>query len=239
MSMLRLDKFLADMGKGTRSEVRRELKKGAATVNGATEKSPERKIDPQKDQIVYRGEPVSYQKYAYYMLHKPAGVVSATEDRREKTVLDLMKGAAGKGLFPVGRLDKDTTGLLLITNDGELAHRLLHPGKHVEKTYLATLAGPVTEEMIEAFAAGVDIGDEKPVLPARLLVRENGAQAQTEITICEGRYHQVKRMAEAVGSRVLALKRLTMGPLRLDEDLPAGSWRPLTREERKALGTED
>src|SRR5699024_8432785 len=121
-------------------------------------------------------------------------------------VMELMKGASGKGLFPVGRLDKDTEGLLLITNDGELAHRLLHPGCHVDKVYMAELAGPVTEEMIRLFAEGLDIGDDKPALPARLVVLENGPRARTEITICEGRYHQVKRMAEAVGSRVLSLK---------------------------------
>ncbi len=237
MSMLRLDKFLADMGKGTRSELKRELKKGLVTVNGKTEKSPERKIDPETDQVVYRGEPVCYEKFFYYMLNKPPGFVSATEDRRERTVMELMKGASGKGLFPVGRLDKDTEGLLLITNDGELAHRLLHPGRHVDKVYMAELAGPVTEEMIRLFAEGLDIGDDKPALPARLVVLENGPRARTEITICEGRYHQVKRMAEAVGSRVLSLKRLSMGPLKLDENLPAGHYRPLTQEERQELGT--
>ena len=237
MSMLRLDKFLADMGKGTRSELKRELKKGLVTVNGKTEKSPERKIDPETDQVAYRGEPVCYEKFFYYMLNKPPGFVSATEDRRERTIMELMKGASGKGLFPVGRLDKDTEGLLLITNDGELAHRLLHPGRHVDKVYMAELAGPVTEEMIRLFAEGLDIGDDKPALPARLVVLENGPRARTEITICEGRYHQVKRMAEAVGSRVLSLKRLSMGPLKLDENLPAGHFRPLTQEERQELGT--
>ena len=237
MSMLRLDKFLADMGKGTRSELKRELKKGLVTVNGKTEKSPERKIDPETDQVAYRGGPVCYEKFFYYMLNKPPGFVSATEDRRERTVMELMKGASGKGLFPVGRLDKDTEGLLLITNDGELAHRLLHPGRHVDKVYMAELAGPVTEEMIRLFAEGLDIGDDKPALPARLVVLENGPRARTEITICEGRYHQVKRMAEAVGSRVLSLKRLSMGPLKLDENLPAGHYRPLTQEERQELGT--
>ena len=237
MSMLRLDKFLADMGKGTRSELKRELKKGLVTVNGKTEKSPERKIDPETDQVVYRGEPVCYEKFFYYMLNKPPGFVSATEDRRERTVMELMKGASGKGLFPVGRLDKDTEGLLLITNDGELAHRLLHPGRHVDKVYMAELAGPVTEEMIRLFAEGLDIGDDIPALSARLVVLENGPRARTEITICEGRYHQVKRMAEAVGSRVLSLKRLSMGPLKLDENLPAGHYRPLTQEERQELGT--
>ena len=237
MSMLRLDKFLADMGKGTRSELKRELKKGLVTVNGKTEKSPERKIDPETDQVAYRGEPVCYEKFFYYMLNKPPGFVSATEDRRERTVMELMMGASGKGLFPVGRLDKDTEGLLLITNDGELAHRLLHPGRHVDKVYMAELAGPVTEEMIRLFAEGLDIGDDKPALPARLVVLENGPRARTEITICEGRYHQVKRMAEAVGSCVLSLKRLSMGPLKLDENLPAGHYRPLTQEERQELGT--
>ena len=173
------------------------------------------------------------------MLNKPAGVVSATEDRKERTVLDLLGGEKAGGLFPVGRLDKDTEGLLLITNDGALAHRLLHPGKHVDKTYYAKLAGEVTPDMVRAFAQGLSIGDEKPTLPARLVVLESGAVSTVEITICEGRFHQIKRMAKAVGTEVLYLKRLAMGPLRLDRTLPAGSTGRCPRRKKSSFFAEN
>lgn len=235
MKEIRLDKFLADMGKGSRSQVKQALKKGLVKVNGAAVKAPEQKIDPQTDQVSYDGELVSYQRFAYYMLNKPAGVVSATEDRKERTVLDLLGGEKASGLFPVGRLDKDTEGLLLITNDGALAHRLLHPGKHVDKTYYAKLAGEVTPDMVRAFAQGLSIGDEKPTLPARLVVLESGAVSTVEITICEGRFHQIKRMAKAVGTEVLYLKRLAMGPLRLDPALAGGQYRALSETEKEQL----
>ena len=236
MKAMRLDKYLAEMGKGTRSQLKQDLKRGLVTVNGQVEKSADRKVDPAVDRVTYAGEDVSYVAYEYYMLHKPAGCVSATEDRREQTVLDLITERSRDDLFPVGRLDKDTEGLLLITNDGDLAHRLLHPKKHVDKTYLARIRGKATQEMVDAFAQGLDIGDDKPTLPALLEIVSVGEESEVKITIREGRFHQVKRMAEAVGSEVLYLKRLTMGPLQLDETLALGEYRPLTEEEKRALG---
>lgn len=236
MKPIRLDKFLAEAGKGSRSQVKQALKQGLVTVNKAAAKTPEQKIDPETDEVSYDGELVSYTAFTYLMLNKPAGCVSATEDSREQTVLDLLGDGRRRGLFPVGRLDKDTEGLLLVTNDGGLAHRLLHPKKHVGKTYFARLAGEITPEMIRAFAEGMEIGDDKPTLPAVLTVLENGPVSEAEITIQEGRFHQVKRMAEAAGSRVLYLKRLSMGPLRLDPALAPGQYRPLTEKEKKALG---
>ena len=173
------------------------------------------------------------------MLHKPAGVISASEDPKQKTVIDLLNERKRKDLFPVGRLDKDTEGLLLITNDGDLAHRLLHPKKHVDKTYLAKIRGEATQEMVEAFAQGLDIGDDKPTLPAKMEILSVGEESQVTITIREGRFHQIKRMVEAVGSEVLYLKRLSMGPLTLDEDLPLGQYRPLTEGEKLALGVSE
>lgn len=236
MKAMRLDKYLAEMGKGTRSQLKQDLKRGLVTVNGQVEKSADRKVDPAVDRVTYAGEDVSYVAYEYYMLHKPAGCVSATEDRREQTVLDLITERSRDDLFPVGRLDKDTEGLLLITNDGDLAHRLLHPKKHVDKTYLARIRGKATQEMVDAFAQGLDIGDDKPTLPALLEIVSVGEESEVKITIREGRFHQVKRMAEAVGSEVLYLKRLTMGPLQLDETLALGEYRPLTEEEKRSLG---
>ena len=215
---IRLDKYLADMGCGTRSQVKRGITKGGAEVNGVKVTRPEEKIDTERDTVLFNGMTVGYAEFEYYMLNKPAGVVSATEDRRERTVLDLIGEKRRKDLFPVGRLDKDTEGLLLITNDGELAHRLLSPKKHVDKTYYARVAGRITEEHKKIFAAGVDIGDEKPALP-----------------IHEGRFHQVKRMFHAVGGEVLYLKRTSMGSLRLDECLEPGQYRRLTEDEIRAL----
>ena len=170
------------------------------------------------------------------MLHKPAGVVSATEDNREKTVLDLVRPEDWKnGLFPVGRLDKDTEGLLLLTDDGELAHRLLSPKKHVDKTYYAKIDGQVTEEHVKQFREGLDIGDEKKTLPAVLTILLSGPVSEIEVTIHEGRFHQIKRMFEAVGCKVTYLKRLSMGSLVLDETLPPEEYRPLTEAELEGL----
>lgn len=235
MKAVRLDKYLAEMGKGSRSQIRQDLKKGLVKVNGVTVKAAETKIDPSADQVSFGGEAVAYVSFEYYMLNKPAGCVSATEDRREKTVLDLITGRSRNDLFPVGRLDKDTEGLLLITNDGDLAHRLLHPKKHVDKTYYARIRGAVSEEMIRSFEKGLDIGDGKLTLPAKLKVLSGGEVSEVEITIHEGRFHQIKRMVEAAGSRVLYLKRLTMGPLTLDPMLKTGEYRALTEEEKAKL----
>ena len=213
------------------------LKKGQVTVNGVAAKKPEQKIDEHKDQITCQGKIASYEKYVYYMLHKPAGVVSATEDKREKTVLDLLKSEDRRdGIFPVGRLDKDTEGFLLLTDDGDLAHRL-SPRKHVDKTYYAKIAGSVTEAHIERFREGLDIGDEKKTLPAMLeILASEPETSEIRITIHEGRFHQVKRMFEAVGCKVTYLKRLSMGAVALDETLAPGDYRPLNEKERELLG---
>ena len=234
--MMRLDKYLCETGFGTRSQVKDLLKKGQVMVNGEVVKKPELKINETTDQILCQGEKASYQKNIYLMLHKPAGVVSATEDNREKTVLDLVRPEDRKnGLFPVGRLDKDTEGLLLLTDDGELAHRLLSPKKHVDKTYYAKIDGQVTEEHVKQFREGLDIGDEKKTLPAVLTILLSGPVSEIEVTIHEGRFHQIKRMFEAVGCKVTYLKRLSMGSLVLDETLPPEEYRPLTESELEGL----
>ena len=236
--MMRLDKFLCETGFGSRSQVKELLKKGQVTVNGVAAKKPEQKIDEHKDQIICQGKEASYEKYVYYMLYKPAGVVSATEDKREKTVRDLLKPEDRRdGIFPVGRLDKDTEGFLLLTDDGDLAHRLLSPRKHVDKTYYAKIAGSVVETHIERFREGLDIGDEKKTLPAVLEILTSGSEtSEIRITIHEGRFHQVKRMFEAVGCKVTYLKRLSMGAVALDETLAPGDYRPLNEKERELLG---
>ncbi len=233
--MMRLDKFLCETGFGTRSEVKNLLKKGLVTVNGEVVKKPEQKIDEHTDKVICNGVPASYTEYVYLMLHKPAGVVSATEDRRERTVLDLLDGEQIRDLFPVGRLDKDTEGLLLLTNDGELSHRLLSPKKHVDKTYYAEIEGTVTEEHVAQFLKGLDIGEKKLTLPAKLEILAGGPQSKIRVTIHEGKFHQIKRMFRAVGCEVTYLKRLSMGSLVLDESLLKGEYRHLTDEEVHAL----
>ena len=233
--MIRLDKYLCEMEAGTRSEVKAFIKKGRVTVNGETAKAPEQKVDETRDTVTLDGHSFSYQKYFYYMLHKPAGVVTAVRDHHDQTVLDLLVDAPGKDLSPVGRLDKDTEGLLLITNDGALAHRLLSPVKHVPKTYLVHTKRPVTSQMCEKLEAGVEIGDETPTAPAKTKLLSD-TDCGLLLTITEGRFHQVKRMLQAVGNEVVYLKRLSMGALVLDETLSKGSWRALTEEEKAQLG---
>ena len=228
---IRLDKYLADMGKGTRSEVKKAIGKGLVRVNNEIVKKPETKLDTDSDNVLFDGVLVGYSQYEYYMLNKPAGVISATEDKREKTVIDLITEKKRKDLFPVGRLDRDTEGLLLISNDGELAHRLLSPSKHVDKVYYAKIDGKVTIEDVEAFQQGVDIGEEKLTRPAKLRILKSGTQSEIELTICEGKFHQVKRMFQAVGKEVVYLKRLQMGTLILDESLKPGEYRELTEQE--------
>lgn len=232
---VRLDKFLADAGAGTRSQVKGFLKKGLVTVNGEPARKPEQKISPETDLIVFQGTVLSYTEFYYYMLNKPSGYVSATDDNTAPTVLSLLKGAPGKDLFPVGRLDKDTEGLLLITNDGALAHRLLSPRHHVDKTYFVRADGAVTEDDCSRLEAGVDIGEDRPTLPARAALLSSGPVSEVALTIHEGKFHQVKRMFQAVGKPVLYLRRLSMGSLTLDETLPPGQYRPLREEEIAAL----
>ncbi len=255
--MLRLDKFLCEMKTGTRSQVKALVKKGAVTVNGITAKSPEQKIDENSDCICVNGSEVSYRKYVYFMLHKPAGYVSATRDNHDKTVLDLMREQKNplldRELFPVGRLDKDTEGLLLITDDGELAHRLLSPSRHVPKTYYVEIDGCLSEDQQMILRQGVDIGekqrqtdDTQEYIPEKTRPAGLTQAAQDEfcsdraesawlLTITEGKFHQVKRMMQAVGRNVVYLKRLSMGELRLDEKLARGEFRELTKDEAENL----
>ena len=234
MGKIRLDKYLADMGLGTRTEVKKDIKKGRISVNGEIIKSPEYKIDTQTDAVLADGKEIAYEELIYYMLNKPQGVVSATEDRRDKTVLDLISEKKRKDLFPVGRLDKDTEGLLLITNDGELAHNLLAPKKHVDKKYFVRLKAPLSEENRKRLEEGVDIGEDKLTLPAQVFVL-NEERDEAEIIIREGKFHQIKRMFHAVGNEVVFLKRLSMGSLVLDEDLLPGEYRLLTPQEIERL----
>lgn len=230
---MRLDKFLSNAGVGSRSQVKNFIKKGRVSVNDVKARSGDDVIDENTDVIVCQGKRVSLSKYRYFMLHKPAGVVSATEDNIDRTVLDCLSKADARDMFPVGRLDKDTTGLLLLTNDGELSHNLLSPRKHVDKTYYVTCEAKVTEAQLETLRKGVDIGDDKITLPA--LARAGLQQNELYLTIREGRFHQVKRMLQAVGNKVISLKRLSMGSLKLDESLKPGEYRALTVEELKDL----
>ncbi len=234
MGKIRLDKYLADMGLGTRTEVKKDIKKGRISVNGEIIKSPDYKIDTQTDAVLADGKEIAYEELVYYMLNKPQGVVSATEDRRDKTVLDLISEKKRKDLFPVGRLDKDTEGLLLITNDGELAHNLLAPKKHVDKKYFVRLKAPLSEENRKRLEEGVDIGEDKLTLPAQVFVL-NEERDEAEIIIREGKFHQIKRMFHAVGNEVVFLKRLSMGSLVLDEALLPGEYRLLTPQEIERL----
>ena len=229
---MRLDKMLSNIGYGSRRDIKEALKKGWVRVNGNIEKSPSKHVDTGSDVVEYNGEKVSYREFIYIMLNKPDGYISATEDNRDSTVLDLIDPVylAFKP-FPVGRLDKDTEGLLVLTNDGALAHRVLSPKKHVKKRYYAKIDGRVTGEDIEAFKEGVQLDDGYNTLPAELEILKSGENSEIELTIVEGKFHQVKRMFEAVGKKVTYLKRLSMGELRLDTKLELGQYRELTDEE--------
>lgn len=225
---MRLDKFLCEMKIGTRSQVKAYVRQGLVTVNGITVSNAEEKVEETSDKICFRGQELYYCKYVYYMMNKPKGVVSATQDNTAPTVVSLLGSCQRGDIFPVGRLDKDTTGLLLLTNDGVLAHQLLSPKKHVDKTYQVTAAHPLTEEDKRTLEQGVDIGDEKPTLPARIEVLKEG---KLLLTIHEGRFHQVKRMLQAVDNQVMELRRVSFGGLFLDEELQPGDYRELTGEE--------
>ena len=239
MSQMRLDKYLADMGVGTRSQIKEDIKKGKVFVNDKMIKTPELKVLPDADMIFYDNELISYTKWEYIMLCKPAGVLSATRDKKIPTVLDLLKEKKRKDLFPVGRLDKDTEGLLFITNDGLLAHQILSPKNHVAKCYYVEVNGSLTQEMIEEFQTGLKLEDGYVTLPSELKILKNmETQAQAEVTIYEGKYHQIKRMFEAVGRSVIYLKRLSMGTLVLDPNLEKGEYRYLTKEEIECLKEE-
>lgn len=230
--MERLDKLLASTGRWSRSQVKELVRQGRVRVDGSPAAKPEQKCAPEQT-IQVDGAPVCLQEFVYIMMNKPAGLLSATEDSRQQTVLDLLdQPLRRRGLFPVGRLDKDTTGLLLLTDDGELAHRLLAPKSHVDKVYLARVDGQVDEEDVAAFRAGLTLDDGLVCLPAGLQPLEAG---WCLVTLQEGKFHQVKRMLALRGKPVLELKRLSMGPLQLDESLPAGGWRQLTQEETANL----
>ena len=233
---MRLDKLLANMGYGSRKEVKQLLKEKAVTVDGNVVKDAAMKVDPETQDVSVYGERVVYTEFIYIMMNKPPGVISATEDKHDKTVIDLLDPLAQHFKpFPVGRLDKDTEGLLLITNDGNLAHNLLSPKKHVPKTYYATIEGVVTEADIEAFRKGVELDDGYVTKPGELVILKSDAISEIELTIQEGKFHQVKRMFESVGKKVTYLKRLSMGSLVLDEELELGDYRELTEEELASL----
>lgn len=236
--MKRLDKFLVEMSVASRSTIKDMAKKGRIAVNGNIVKATDLKIDEDVDTVSVDGQVIAFSNTEYFMLNKPAGVITATLDKKAKTVLDLIDERTRNDLFPVGRLDKDTEGLLLITNDGDLAHRLLAPKKHVDKVYYADIDGIVTDEHVRRFAEGLTLLDGTPVMPGELTVLETDTNADTskiQLTIHEGKFHQVKRMFEAVGCSVTYLKRLSMGPLMLDDALKPGEYRRLTDEEINML----
>lgn len=226
---MRLDKYLTNQGIGSRSQVKALIKSKKVFVNNVLENKPERHIDENNDIVSLDGVNLEYNKFYYYMLNKPPGVLTAVKDNNYKTVMDIMDVTPKEGLFPVGRLDKDTQGLLLITNDGELSHNLLSPKKHVNKTYYVELNGELIDSDIDLFAKGLDIGEKNITKPAKLEILSGRNKAY--ITITEGKYHQVKRMFQAIGLTVTFLKRISMGSLILDKNLKSGEYRKLTKEE--------
>lgn len=233
---MRLDKLLAHMGFGTRKEVKILIKSRAIEVNGVVVKDSSSHVNEHTDQITVYGETIQYREFIYLMMNKPAGVVSATEDSRDQTVVDLLDDDVRHfEPYPVGRLDKDTVGLLLLTNDGALTHRLLSPNKDVPKVYFAEVEGVVDETDIQAFSEGVILDDGYKTKPAILNILSRGPVSEIELTITEGKFHQVKRMFESVGKKVVYLKRLSMGQLKLDDTLAEGTYRELTIEELEGL----
>ena len=231
---MRLDKFLVATGCCTRSVAKKQVRAGAVSVNGGIPKTSDINIDPDNDVVTYCGQAVLYRKYTYIMLNKPEGYVSATEDGREKTVLDLIPPEArAKGLFPCGRLDKNTLGLMLLTDNGDLAHRLLAPKSHVEKVYRFRSKYPVSQADAERFEGGLILEDGYETKPARILLEGNGDEGL--ITLVEGKYHQIKRMLEALNNKITYLERVTFGPLTLDTSLERGEWRYLTDTEIQSL----
>ena len=235
---MRLDKFLVACAVGSRTEVKNLLKAGRVTVNGKKEKSAKLQINEETDEICFDGQKLEYEEFVYYMMNKPQGVISATEDPKHKTVLDLLDDyARAKEVFPVGRLDIDTHGLLLLTNDGKLAHALLSPKRHVDKIYLAWINGVMSDADVETFAQGVPLKDFtcQPAKLELVSVDTEKEESLVRVTIAEGKFHQVKRMVAYCGKEVVDLQRLTMGTLTLDEDLKRGVWRRLSKEELEGL----
>ena len=234
---LRIDKMLSNSGVSSRKQIKQDAKKGFIEVNGIIERDSSKIIDTENDEIKYNGEIIKYTPFIYLMMNKPVGVVSATEDRHDKTVIDLLKSEDSfYKPFPVGRLDKDSEGLLLITNDGQLAHDLLSPKKHVDKTYYVEVEEEVTGEDVKTFEEGVLLKEDNyKTLPAKLQIIESGYPSICLVTIREGKFHQIKRMFNAVNNDVIYLKRLSMGKLKLDETLKAGQYRHLTEDEMRSL----
>lgn len=232
----RLDKFICSQTTKSRRETDGFIRRGQVTVDGEICKDPSCKINPDTAAVCVNGEPIVYAKFVYYMLHKPAGILCVSRDPKAKTVVDLLAPAhRRRDIFPAGRLDKDTTGLVLLTDDGELAHRILSPKNHIMKRYQAVLDGPITDAHIAAFKNGVTLADGTPCLPANLRVLENGENPLVEITICEGKYHQIKRMFGVIDRGVNRLSRLSMGGLELDEKLKEGEYRSLSQQEISLL----
>ena len=231
---MRLDKFLGIMGCCSRTDAKKVIRAGGVLVNGQAVRAADVKIDPEADEIIFAGKRVEYRKYLYIMLNKPEGYVSATEDGKDKTVLDLLPDEVKRaGLFPCGRLDKNTLGLMLITDNGELAHRLLAPDSHVSKIYAFRSKFPVSEEKAKTFEDGVSLDDGYVTKPARITLddqRDSGT-----VLLVEGKYHQIKRMFDAMGNKITYLERISFGPLTLDAKLDRGEWRYLTDEEISAL----
>ena len=233
---LRIDKILSNIGCGSRAEIKRYCKQGLIKVNGKVVSNPGLQADPENDEIIFDGEVIRYREFVYIMLNKPDGYISATYDKFDPIVLDLIDHSyLVFEPFPVGRLDKDTEGLLVLTNDGQLAHRVLSPKKHVPKTYYAKIEGVVTEDDILAFEKGVTLDDGYETMPSQLNILKSDDISEIELTIHEGKFHQVKRMFESVGKKVVYLKRLSMGQLKLDEALALGEYRELTEEEVKLI----
>lgn len=231
---MRLDKFLTVTATATRSESKKAARAGAVTVNGVAVRDTSVQIDEENDKVTFRGEPVVYRKFTYIMMNKPMDYISSTDDPRKKTVLELLpENLRRLGLFPCGRLDIDTTGLLILTNNGQLAHRLLSPKYHVDKTYFFTCSPPVSREQADRLEEGVDIGEKAFTKPAKVALSDNGASGF--ITISEGKFHQVKRMFFAVGSKITSLRRTEFAKIPLDETLPEGGFRPLTEAEESLL----
>lgn len=235
---MRMDKLLSQTLNVTRTEAKKMLKQGRISKNEVVCKDGAEKVIPQTDVVCLDGTPIQYEQFHYLMLYKPAGCVTATEDAHAKTVMDYIPAERRRNLSPVGRLDKDTEGLLLLTDDGALNHRLLAPGKHVPKTYYAKIDGTVTEREVTLFTEGLEIGEKKPTAPAILEILHSAEQSEIRVTITEGKFHQIKRMFHAVGMEVLYLKRLSMGTLQLDETLAPGAWRELTESEIQQLKEE-
>ena len=229
MTMMRLDRLLSELGAASRSELRQIIRRGRVSVDGVVVTEPERRVDPEGSEIRLDGELLTYRRFRYFMMDKPAGVLSVTEDRKQKTVLDLLPPELKRlDLFPVGRLDKDTSGLLLLTNDGDFAHRVISPKSGVEKRYRAEVEGVPDEEDVNAFAEGLTLGDGTKCLPARLEI--TGANI-CYVTVMEGKYHQVKRMLASRGKPVVSLRRLSVGALELGEALGPGGFRELEKND--------